>query len=276
MVVDVDGCSAVDRRGLPGWVVSTLKWTTAIVALVVLVNIAAPLAYEQLIGSVTFQSAGGDGNDDDLPEVEEEAVPAALDTGEILATSDLAARNGTIQSRLAETIELGANGAEELLIGFEAVPVDTACLTEVTLQVYLVETTDAEIFVFPAVLEEIASLENGQALPPSALIEGSPPAPALATEGSSGFLRWDVTQIYTLAARSAPDGALVVLALTAGEQPADDRASIFATTDNDGELSPRLTWSAVQACSAVGTGSGVDAPDPLLEQEGSEVRPDSG
>lgn len=256
----------MDRWGIPEWAISIVRWTLAVVGLVLLVNFTVPRAWEELRTAVGFEA--GIDDEDDLPEADAaDTEPAAIDEGQIVAQSDIATRNGTVTGRAEPTLTLGPGAAEQMLVGFEAVPADTACLTEVLLEALLLDASgDTEVHVRPATLIDITALENGQALPMDALIEGGPPAVAIAAGGSSGWLRWNVTDTYTLAARSAGPESLVVLSIAPPEDAEGGANVAFATTDNPDDFSARLTWAAVAGCSEVGNGT-VDEPDPLLEQE---------
>jgi hypothetical protein len=251
-------------EGLPPWAISALKWAGAILALLLIVNYAAPRAWQEIRTAIVIDS----GDDDELPEADAAATePTSVEEGEVTAVVDLATRNGTITGRSAETIALGGEGAEQLLIGFDRVPADPACLTEVFLEVYLVESTQTELFVRPAALAEIAELEDGQGLPPDAVIEGSTPSVAVAAQGSSGWLRWDVLGPYTLSHRSASSEAPVVLSLAGPEDGNPERSSVFATTDGAADTVARLRWAAVEPCSELGRGGGVEEEDPALREE---------
>jgi hypothetical protein len=243
----------VDGRGIPGWVLGVLRWGGALIALVLLVTFAVPRAWEQLRTAVTLDTGESRSA---LPAVDDiETEPERTEEGTLVAVSDLATRNGTIQSRLAETILVGTEGADQILIGFEPVPSDAACIREAILEVFLVESEGVEIQARPAMLTDIRALEDGQALPPDAVIEGVAPALAFAAAGTSGWLRWDVRDAYILAHRSAPDDGLVVLSVapTAGEEVTP--GAVFGTTDNPEDWSARLSWQIVGGCDELGTGS---------------------
>lgn len=271
----------MDGQGLPGWVVGIVRWTVAVVALVLLASYAAPRAWTQLQGAVTFD-AGGSRDDDDLPAADPaDTEPDELVEDRVVARADLAARNGTILAKASETILLGEEGAELMLVGFEPVQADPACLLDVHLEAFLVESTDNRLYVHPAALTEIVDLEDGQALPADAIIEGSTPATAVATGGTSGWLRWNVHDPYVLAHRSAASDALVVLAVSVDAEEGPGRSSVLGTTDSPEDWAPRITWSAVAGCSDMGLGGGVANPDPALEEEAADVTgqgadPDAG
>jgi hypothetical protein len=247
-----------------------MKWTAAVLGFVLLINYAVPRAWEDLRGAVILST--GDDDDGGLPEADAAATePTNVIEGEVRSVTDLATRNGTIIGRYAEAIAIGGEGAEQILIGFERVPADPACLTEVTLEAHIAETTDAELFVRPAALAEIAELEDGQALPPDAIIEGATPAPARATAGSAGWLRWNVTGPYTLSHRSARGDAPVVLSIAPHDDGDPNRSTVIGTTDGPEELRARLLWTAVEPCSELGRGGGVAEEDPQLREEAADA-----
>jgi hypothetical protein len=247
---------------------STLKWSGAVLALLMLVTYAVPRAIEQLQQSVSF-SAGI--NDDDLPDAEgADTEPEQVIEGVVAATTDFATRNGTVEGRASGVIEIGSDAAEQMIVGFDAIAQDTACLLDVFLEVFLVESTDAELLVLPGTLLDARTFEDGQPLPANAVISDSAPAIAAAAEGTAGWLRWDVSAPYRLAARSANTGAPVVLAISHAEVPPGVAlATTLGTTDSEDELDPRLVWSAVGGCEGTGRAN-PDAPIDPLEGEVAE------
>lgn len=261
-----------EGQGLPPWAVSALKWAGALLALLLLFNYAVPKAWDQLQGAVSVDT-GDDDEGDDLPAADAASTePDALEEGEIIASTDIATRNGTIRGRTAEMITLGADEAEQLLLGFEPVPSDPACLTQVLLEVLLQESaSDTALLVRPATLSNIAELEDGQALPPDAVIEGSTPARAQAAGGSAGWLRWDITGPYLLSHRTAPPEGPIVLSVSHPEDDDPERAVVLATTDGPEETHARLHWTAVEECSDLGEGGGVDEENPELREEAADV-----
>jgi hypothetical protein len=258
----------VGAQRLPDWVVSVLKWTLAVVAIVLIANYAAPRAWTELRGAVAFDMGG---SDDDLPEADPaDTQPREVTEGEILASADVAVSRGAIIGTTAQSVMLGMESTEQMLVGFEPVPADPACITEVILEAFLVESTDHDVYVRPAALADLGTVEDGQGLPADAIIEGTTPSSASATGGTSGWLRWDVSGPYTLAHRTAAEGAPVVLSIAVpGEDPA--RWSVLGTTESDQDWTPRLRWKAVTGPCEVGQGEGVSDPDPLIEEEAADV-----
>jgi hypothetical protein len=264
------GRVSVERTdSIPPWAVTALKWAAAVLAFIVLVNYAVPRVWTELQGAIVLDT--GD-DDDDLPEVDAAATEAtAIEEGQVVAVSDLATANGTITGRTAETVAIGFEGADQLLIGFDRVPADPACLTEVTLEVFLADSSGAELVVRPGVLPEITELEDGQALPPSAIIEGSTSGSAIAAAETSGWLRWGVLGPYTLADRSASSDSLVVLSIAPHADADAGGSATLATTDGPEETYARLTWTAVDPCSDLGRGGGVAEEDPALSEEAADA-----
>jgi hypothetical protein len=254
----------MDGQGMPAWAVSVLKWSAALLALVLLVVFAVPRLIDEVQGAVSLST----GEEEDLlPSADPaDTEPESLEEGEVVAVSDLGVSRGTIVGRAAATIELGG-AADEILVAFDAIPADTACLTEVVLEAYLVETTGTDVLLLPAATD-LPGLEDGQALPPDAIISGRDPVPAVAGEGTAGWLRWDATGPYTLAARSAGETLPVVLALTTPEEGIG--TATFGTTDSPEEWSPRLIWAAVEGCSETGRGTAPREVDEQLEQEAGD------
>jgi hypothetical protein len=265
--------STVERDGIPPWMLSTMRWTAAIVGLVLLVSFTTPRVIGHLQQSISLNAAT---TDDDLPDAEDaDTEPDAVVEDVVLAGTDVATRNGTVEGGTAPAITLAGDGFEQMIIGFDAIPQDTACLIEVTLEAFMAETTGAEVHVLPGILQDISALEEGQALQSNAVIENSAPSRAYASEGTSGWLRWDVTSEYRLAARSARQGASVVLVLRHFEDDEEAGAiTVFGTTDHPEDWAPRLRWSAVSGpdgagCEGLGGGAS-DGQGDLLEGEVAE------
>lgn len=259
--------------GFPPWMLSTMKWSGAVLALLLLVSYAVPRAIGQLQQSISF-SAGIE--EDDLPDAEAaDTEPQEVLEGQVEAVTDFASANGTVQGIAAPLIEIG-DGADQIIIGFDAIGQDTACLLDVFLEVFMVDSTDTELLVLPGALLDATAVEDGQALTANAIIEDSAPARAVATAGTSGWLRWDVSSQYRLAARSANPGAPVVLAVRHPDEGDEvERTTTFGTTDNQQEnWSPRLRWSAVGGCEGTGRAA-PDAPTDPLEAEADEVADDA-
>jgi hypothetical protein len=240
---------------------SALKWTAAVVVLVLIVMFAAPRAIDELRQAIQLDT--GD-DPDELPEVAPESTePPAIESGQVIADADLADRNGTIEQVSTETITLGTDAGSQMLVGFTPVPADTACLTEVILEALLLEATPTEILVRPAQVRNVEALTPGGAMPGDTIIGGTEPAIAL-TDGSTGWLQWNVTGQYTLAAREAT-GDLVMLSIVLPPSDAeeDEREIVLGSAEGGEESAARLRWSAVEGCTGIG---GVPVPGAAEEE----------
>jgi hypothetical protein len=227
---------------------TALKWTVAVVGLVLIVVFAVPRAISELQQAIVLDT--GD-DPDELPDIDPGSTePPAIETGLVTAIADLADRNGTIQQVATETIALGTDAGSQMLVAFPPVPADTACLTEVLLEVLLLEATPTDILVRPARLRDVDALTVGGALPGDVVIGGTEPAAAV-TDGSSGWLRWNVTGQYTLAARESI-GDAVVLSIVLPDAEDEEREITLGSVVAGEDSAARLTWSAVEGCTGVG------------------------
>jgi hypothetical protein len=250
---------------------TALKWTAAVVGLVLIVSFALPRAVSNLQQAITLDT--GD-DPDELPAVAPEATePPSIESGVMVSVADLADRNGTIQQVESETIALGTEAGSQMLVAFPPVPADTACLTEVILEALLIEATPTDILVRPAQLRDVNALTAGGALPGDAIIGGTEPAAAV-TDGSTGWLQWDVTGQYTLAAREAA-GDLVILSIVLPEAEDEEREIVLGSVVGGEDSAARLSWSAVEGCTGVGgvppPGAPEDPVDPAEPEEPEEA-----
>lgn len=240
---------------MPDWAVSTLKWVLTLLALALVVAVAVPRAWQELRGAVAIDF--GSDVDAGPTETAPAASPPPLEAGEERAVVDLAVREDTVVASEVPILELSADAADQMIMGFPVLPTDTACLTSVTLEVWLHESTPTRVLVRPAQLADPDTYEDGDTLPADTIITGTEHAPAV-TDGSPGWLRWNITGVYALAARSAADGQPAVLSLIhppdADEAERDERRSVFGRVGADGDVAPRLSWAAIQGCADLDSG----------------------
>jgi hypothetical protein len=230
---------------MPYWARTVLKWTAAIVALVAVVAYSAPRALEELRGAVAIDM----GEDDEEPEMDDMEVPTPeVQSGQIRASFDLSERNGTIQQVTTEQVVLGDGQGQQMLVAFEPVPADTACITSVVLEVLVHETVPVDLDVRAAQHLDVTALSSGEPLEPDTVIEGVSPVRAI-SDGSPGWLRWEIAEIYTLAAREAPSD-LVVLAVATdhGEAEGEPGATVLGAVEGGEEQAALITWEAVVGC----------------------------
>lgn len=257
---------------MPEWALSIAKWTAAVVVLVLVVGYTAPRAIDELRSSVSLEQTADD-EDEELPEADpEETDPQSVISDEQIAVLDLSERNGTVQQVATETIVLGPEGGQQMLIGFEHIPADTACLLEVRLAVVVLEGAPARIHVHPAQLLDPHDLTDGAGLAADTIIDGAEPAAAI-SDGSAGTLLWDVTDIYTLASREAP-GDVVMLSMTPQLEEESEFLMVLGAVEGAPESVAKLLWSAVEGCDDDPLREGgTDTPGGAEEEEPVEEEP---
>lgn len=243
---------------MPAWVWTVLKWTAAVVLMAAVVWVSLPMIMEQLQGAVEF---GGDGDEADAtPEATGGGVATPeVEQGTARSVAAVGARGGIVESPAAPEVTVAPGAADELLVAFEPLPADPACLTNVTLEIQLVESTETSVYVRPAQVAELAALGEGESLPADWLPADIEPARAH-TNGTPGGLRWDVTVTYALAAREAEPGTNVVLSVYTPEGD-PERATVLATGVGDEARAPFLDWSGIVGCDDPGpVDAGTEAP----------------
>lgn len=231
---------------MPDWAVATLKWVGAIVGMVLVVAIAVPRALDELSQAITFDDGGL--ISPETPEATLTPVPEeeeATASGEERAHTAIGSRNALVQAVGGELVSLGADGPDELLVAFDPLPADPACLTRVEFEVQLVESDETDVLVRPARVADLATLEEGDPLPADASVDGGEPSRAI-TSGAPGRLRWNVTIPYSIAAREAEPGTNVVLSVFL--PPDSEAISTFATGIDNPDAAPSLAWTAVAGC----------------------------
>jgi hypothetical protein len=238
---------------MPAWAWAALKWIGVVGAMLLVLVIVPPMLLDTLSDTITF------GGEED-PFLEEGIEPSPTpepepEGGTQQATAMVGVRNAVVQTAVAETLTLSVEAAEELLVAFDPLPFDPACLIDIDLEINLLETTGAtEIHVRPARVDDLAAFAQGDPLPADAAVSAGDPARALTT-GPPGTLRWTVTGPYAIAAREAEPGADIVLAVFL---PDDAEVAVtFATGLEDPDRLPRLRWTAVADCPGFDT----DGPD---------------
>lgn len=231
---------------MPGWVAAIAKWGVAAAVAVTAVTLLWPLAVEQFSDSLAIGSG-----DDDLPEVEAAMGPPALEAGRSEARTHVTASLGTVEAVSGEHVHVGPGGSEELLVGFEPLPADPACLAGVALEMFVLASTETEVEVLPARLRDLGEFAGGQALPANHTLGRDSPSVAF-TDPDGGWLRWDVTGAYALAARESASDAPVPLSVRLPDDAAADDIVDFATLDDPEGRVPRLRWAAVAGCEEPG------------------------
>jgi hypothetical protein len=243
---------------MPSWAWAALKWGGVVGAMVLVLVLVPPMLLDTLSDAITF---GGEEEGSFLEEELEPTPPPEPDPehGEQQATAMVGVRAAAVQTAVAETLTLAEAGADELLVAFDPLPFDPACLIEIDLEINLVEATgQTEIHVRPARVADLAAFNEGEPLPADSAVSAGDPARALTT-GAPGGLRWNVTGPYAIAAREAEPGADVVLSVFLPDDT--DLAVTFATGVENPDRLPRLQWTAVADCPGSDTVPPDDADD---------------
>ena len=231
---------------MPGWPQTVLKWLAAVLGMALVVVLAVPRILDELSEAVTF----GEGEENLF---DGEAVPDPEDpettTGRGVTTGSVRVVDSVVANVGLGTSGLTGHG-ESVLMAFEPLPTDPACLEAVDLEVEVDEFTgEPEVMLQPAQLENFEALEQGDALAADALIEVDSPASLQLTE--PGGERWTATDAYRLAVRQSPDETVVVLALSLAP---DAEGDVMFVTSPGAETAPALSYTALEDCpEAMGT-----------------------
>lgn len=232
-----------------GWLTATLRWTIALGVAVAAFVVLGPLVIDDLGDAVGF------GSGEELPELEQEVGPPALRAGRAEATVDAGVSLGTIETLEGPLVSVGGPGVDTLLLGFEPLPADPACLVGVALEISLHKGVETSVHVLPARVDDLGALTDGHPLAADYLLTRTSPSKAHTT-GAPGWLRFQVLGAYQLAARAAAPGSPAVLAVRLPPDADSDTLVTFATTDH---RPARLRWAAVEGCDEAPSG---DQPSP--------------
>lgn len=241
---------------MPGWLAAMLRWTIAVGVGVAAFVVLGPLVVDRLGDAVGF------GDDAELPELEQAVGPPPLRAGSAEATANAGTSLGAIETLQGPLVSVGAAGVDTLLLGFQPLPTDPACLVGVALEVHLHQGVETSVHTLPARVDDLGELASGHALPADYLLTRTNPSTAYTT-GAGGWLRFQVRGAYQLAARAAAPGSPVVLAV---QLPADAGNQDVVTFSTLAHRPARLRWAAVQGCdeppAAPGAGAGRATPSP--------------
>lgn len=243
---------------MPHWLTVTLRWAVAAGVAVWAFVVLGPMVVDELASAIGFGRGA-----EELPDVETAMGPPPLTAGHTAAVADAAASLGTVQIPTGATVSVGPGGVDTLLLGFEPLPGDPACLAGVALEIYLHESVETSVHTLPARIDDLVELSDGDGLPANYLLDRSNPAAAY-TSGAPGWLRFDVRGPYQLAARAAADDAPVVFALRLPEGAEAGATTTFATV---ADRPARLRWAAIEGCEEP---SGDADADPLGGDEGDD------
>lgn len=224
----------------PGWVWTTLKWTAAVAVLSFIAVGALFQAAQDLREAIML-----DGEDEPEPEVDAEpAGPPDLRSGAQQALDAAGMRGGVVEGAQAGALTIGPRAADFMLVAFEPLPYDPACLHSLTLESWVVTGTPTDVAVRPAHVPDLDELTDGALLANDVHVEEVEPALA-STDGGASWLRWDVAAVYPLALAHPTEHVAVALSLPAG---AARSAHVALSTGLDDPHRPRLAWAVMQDC----------------------------
>lgn len=224
---------------MPGWLTATLRWIIAIGVAVGLFLLLGPVVVEEVRDAV-----GVDRGEEELPETKPAVGPPPLKAGRVEAIANVGVSVGVAEQLSTRTVTVGPRGVDTLLLGFEPVPTDPACLSGVALEVFLHEGVETPVHAFPARIDDLRELTDGEPLPANYLLDRTDPGAAYTT-GVGGWLRFKVRGPYQLAARAAADDAPVVLAIRLPKSAESDAGVVLSTIE---DRPARLRWAAVEGC----------------------------
>jgi hypothetical protein len=230
---------------MPEWVRTLLKWTSALVAMGLVVVLAVPRVLDELSQAVSF-----DMNGDGIAPLTTPtpADPEELPTisGELSAVAVASVRDQVVTGREPGTVTVGPEHADEVLLAFEPVPADPACIMEIELVIPLLEAPGRpETLVQPAAVGDFSALDEGQPLPGGTILESDEPVTGVPGEGAER-LRYIATAPHAIATREAGAESLVVLSLSL--VPDADGSVTVGTPTGEDERRPVITWTAVEDC----------------------------
>jgi hypothetical protein len=223
---------------MPQWLAATLRWTVTLAVGVGAFVMLGPLVLQNLGDAVGF------GQQQELPELEQAAGPPPLRAGRAEATITAGTSLGAIETLEGPIVSVGQVGVDTLLIGFEPLPTDPACLVGAALEVHLQQGVETPVHVLPARVDNLGDLGDGHPLAADYLLTRRNPSTAYTT-GAGGWLRFQVRGTYQLAARAATAGSPVVFAVRLPPEAGDQDLVTFSTVAH---RAPRLRWSAVDSC----------------------------
>jgi hypothetical protein len=226
--------------------IQAVKWLVAIVVLGLVMVVTARWGLRELQSAVRIDASPAQEAVDEL----EEEPAAPLETGVASAVGAFTVTAGTVTEHGGETLNLSGGSGELVVTGFDPVAADAACLNRAALEVHLNEVVGAptNIEVTAAAVPDVREIAADQDLGGIPVRLDTPSAPVAITDGSPGWLRWDVTPLYLQAAQGAPEGGSLAFAvgLTALEPP-ELSATFAGMADPEGRV-PRLEWEALAGC----------------------------
>lgn len=228
-----------------------LRWVGALVGLAVLVALTIPAAVDAFRDSVVLGSAGAD---DPAPQARggrggtgpRSGTP--VQDGSSQPAADFVVRVGQVDDLGETTMAVGSDAQDAFVLAFDRIRGDVDCLGTVTLEAQVIEATPAEITVRPGSLFRAKDVEQGEDVDDPVLREE--PGVLAITDGTPGFLSWDVTEVYreAVVGEGVPERVPAVLVLQPRSPDGGSAAVRFAGVEAGEEDAARLRWTGVENC----------------------------
>jgi hypothetical protein len=237
---------------------AALRWLSALIGLVALVTFAVPQAVRDLragiqIGDEAESSASGAGAGGAAG-----VLTGPVADGEGRPVADFAVTAGAAKETAARILTVLGQPGDRIVIAFDRIPGDPACVGKAQVEVFVLKATPTELRLFPSAAFEPTVVTDDAPVPDQPPLPTPPPLAF--TDGTPGFLAWDVTVLYKeyVAAPAVPPAAPFVVAVSPSAPTAATRLS-FAASEAGPEDAPRLTWAGVPGCGGPSAASA--APD---------------
>lgn len=233
----------------------SLRWLVALAVGLLLVVVIVPMAFNAVTRSVTFGGFNASSGDDEEEEAQPDGeaagnqpavgdVPSGpVEDGSTTVHADFLVREGTVRQRSAERLSIREDG-DAIVVVVDLIDGAAECVAAVHLEMELVEADPTELYVYAADVGRVDELQDGDDLGDPRRGDDAPPAAV--TDGTPGWLRWDLTERY---ATWVQDGGLSrdrPLALLVA--PPEAAMVRFASSDAVEDRRPRLKWQGAPGC----------------------------
>lgn len=223
----------------------SVRWLVVLALAALIVVITVPMAFNAILHSVEFGGELEAGDDDDEtqdPGVGE--VPAGpVEDGTATAQADFAVRDGTVRQSTAEQLSLEDDG-DAIVLAFPLIDGNPECVATAQLQVEVLDAQPTELHVYASDVANPAEVEDGDEV-------GDPRRDderrsTAVSDGSSGRLVWDVTELYQAWALGdlAPPGSRLTVVI----RPPEPVSIRMAAAEGDDDEAPTLAWEGVPDC----------------------------
>lgn len=229
---------------------SALRWLVVLAACGVVVVLAVPAALDALGSSIRINEGDSEGDaaepesdpPADTPAPERPTGPVT--DGRAVATADFAVSEGVVRDSDSPRLSATGRSGEGIVVAFELIDGDPACVESLELAADLVEATPTDIPVYASAVTDPAQLADGDDVGELTL-DDEVRARAI-TDGTPGRLAWDLTGLYAAWTDGlTPPGTPLVLVL---RPQTEDARIVVGSVDADDSAGPRLSWTGQEGC----------------------------